>query len=135
MTQVFVDTSGFYAHLDPTDDSHAAAAGLLRRSAAEAWPLVTTNYVLMETMALIQSRLGWEAVDQWTSRVLPHCQVAWIDEELHRRGEARWAHARERRLSLTDCISFEFMRDRGIRAAIAFDEHFERSGFRPPAPQ
>jgi predicted nucleic acid-binding protein len=37
--------------------------------------------------------------------------------------------ARERRLSLTDGISIELMRRRGIRAFIGQDEHLAREGF------
>jgi predicted nucleic acid-binding protein len=31
--------------------------------------------------------------------------------------------------SLTDCISFQIMRQRGIVSALAFDQHFEQAGF------
>jgi predicted nucleic acid-binding protein len=41
----------------------------------------------------------------------------------------RARQARERRLSLTDCVSFEVMLAHGCRAAIANDEHFRRNGF------
>jgi predicted nucleic acid-binding protein len=129
---VFVDTSGFYALLDSTDPANAETAALFQRAAGENWHLHTTNYVVLETTALIQSRLGWTAVEQWINRVLVHCNVTWIDQNLHQRGEARWAHARERRLSLTDCVSFEFMRKEQIKTAIAHDEHFDRNGFKKP---
>jgi predicted nucleic acid-binding protein len=130
--EVFVDTSGFYAHLDATDPFHAKAATLFQVAAESGWLLLTTNYVVLETVALVQSRLGWEAVEAWQQRVLPRCRTHWVDESLHRRGEARWAQARERRLSLTDCISFEFMRNKDIREAIAQDEHFARAGITLP---
>jgi uncharacterized protein len=31
--------------------------------------------------------------------------------------------------SLTDCISFAVMNDRGITRAMAYDHHFEQAGF------
>jgi hypothetical protein len=31
--------------------------------------------------------------------------------------------------SLTDCISFHLMREKGITKALAHDEHFEQAGF------
>ena len=132
MRTVFVDTSGFYAHLDPGDPFHATATELFVRAGDDAWNLVTTNYVLLETVALIQNRLGWVATDQWRNHVLRHCRVAWVDESLHRLGEARWVQARERRLSLTDCVSLEFMRNEGITEAIAQDDHFTRAGIGSP---
>ena len=49
---------------------------------------------------------------------------------LHALGEARCRQARERRLSLTDCVSIEVMRRRNIRDFIGRDDHLEREGFR-----
>lgn len=132
MTDVFVDTSGFYALLDATDTFHREAALLFSQAAASDWTLHTTNYVIVESTALIQARLGWDALDAWTRRVLPHCRIGWVTPELHQRGESRWVHTRERRLSLTDCISFEYMREHNITNAIAQDEHFTRQGFSKP---
>lgn len=132
MKQVFVDTSGFYAFLDGQDPFHAEAKSCFIRSQEEAWDLVTTNYVLHETWAVIQSRLGWEALDAWRDRLIRICEVTFVDPGLHALGEARCRQARERRLSLTDCISIELMRQRGIWEVIARDEHFDREGFHLP---
>jgi len=35
----------------------------------------------------------------------------------------------DKRYSLTDCVSFVVMRERGIAEAFAFDRHFEQEGF------
>jgi predicted nucleic acid-binding protein len=35
----------------------------------------------------------------------------------------------DKRYSLTDCVSFVVMRERGISTAFAFDRHFEQEGF------
>jgi predicted nucleic acid-binding protein len=129
---VFVDTSGFYAFMDGDDSQHAAARRCFIRSRVEGWSLVTTNYVLHETWSLIQSRLGWKAVDVWRDRLVRPCEIVWITEQIHALGEARCRQARKRRLSLTDCVSFEVMRRRGLTEAIAWDEHFAFEGIRVP---
>jgi predicted nucleic acid-binding protein len=132
MNTVFVDTSGFYALLDGDDSFHPAARDAFLRAEEEGWELVTTNYVVHETWAVIQARLGWEAVDAWRDRMLPLCRVMWVDEGLHAAGEARCRQAKERHLSLTDCVSIELMRREGLDTAIAQDEHFSREGFSVP---
>lgn len=129
MKPVFVDTSGFYAFLDRTDPFHAGAKDLLIRSREEKWQLFTSSYVVHESWALIQARLGWEAVEDWLESLLPLCEIVWVDEFLHRLGAARARQARERRLSLTDCVSFEVMSSRGCSAAISDDEHFNKLGY------
>ena len=58
MKTVFVDTSGFYALLDRTDPFHNTAKDAFQRAEQQKWRLVTTNYVVHETWALIQHRLG-----------------------------------------------------------------------------
>ena len=35
-----------------------------------------------------------------------------------------------RRLSLVDCVSFEFMRRQGISDVLGLDRHFEEAGYR-----
>jgi len=129
---VFVDTTGFYAFLDGTDPFHAEARDCFLRSQRESWGLVTTNYVLHESWAIIQARLGWEAVDAWRDHVVRRCTIIWVDDALHALGEARCRQARQRHLSLTDCVSIEVMRQHAIREAIARDLHFAREGIRLP---
>ncbi|MBE2179951.1 MAG: type II toxin-antitoxin system VapC family toxin [Chthoniobacterales bacterium] len=132
MKPVFVDTSGFYAFLDRTDPFHDQASTFFLRARDEGWGLFTSSYVVHETWALIQARLGWGAVEDWLSSLLPLCEVVWVDETLHRLGMARARQVRERRLSLTDCVSFEVMSARNCLEAIADDEHFRKLGYLPP---
>jgi predicted nucleic acid-binding protein len=94
--------------------------------------LVTTNYVVHESWALIQRRFGWAAVDDFIISLLPLCRTIYVAEEEFRAGEQRCRKMRLRNLSLTDCISFEVMSNRRIVEAIAFDTHFDRQGFRLP---
>jgi predicted nucleic acid-binding protein len=132
MSGVFVDTSGFYAFLDGTDPFHAVAKAAFERTLDQRLALMTTSYVVHESWAIIQGRLGWEAVDGWLDRIVARCEIVWVDERLHALGAARCRQARERRLSLTDCVSIEAMRQHGLTRVIAADEHFTREGFTLP---
>lgn len=127
MKAVFVDTSGFYACLDGTDPFHPQALATFERAEKEHWELATTNYVIHETWALVQRRLGWKAVETFLNDLLPRCGIVWVDESLHALGAARCRQTGERRFSLTDAISLECMAKRGIVEAIAQDEHFSRA--------
>lgn len=70
---IFVDTSALYAVLDRNDEVHEAALStrtdLLSRASRPA--LLTSNYVLVEAFALIQARLGLEAVHTFHDDMLP----------------------------------------------------------------
>jgi predicted nucleic acid-binding protein len=132
MKNVFVDTSGFYAVLDVTDAFHATATKNFQRAEREQWMLHTTNYVVHETWALIQHRLGWNAMEDFLDTLLPLCNVEFVDAQLHEQGAMRCRQARARNLSLTDCISIEFMKQKAMTEAIANDVHFTRAQIASP---
>jgi uncharacterized protein len=126
---VFVDTSAFYALLDADDENHAPAATAWRELMQSDRKAVTTNYVLVETFALIQSRLGLKATRAFQEDIVPVLTVEFVTPEIHQVGVAALFAASRRRLSLVDCVSFEVMRGLGIRSALTFDGHFHQQGF------
>lgn len=132
MKTAFVDTSGFYALLDGTDPFHAVARQCFERIESGGGRLLTTNYVVHESWALIQRRLGWEALDVFLLDLVPRCEVVFVDAGLHALGVTRCQQVRERRFSLTDAVSLECMKLRGLTEAIVEDEHFRREGVRLP---
>jgi predicted nucleic acid-binding protein len=127
---VFLDSSALYAVFDQDDAYHSAArrewATLLTRST----PLVTSNYVLVESFALLQSRLGMKAVAALVEDVLPALEVEWVTSDDHRSAVSALLAANRRNLSLVDCTSFQVMRRLGVRSAFVFDAHFREQGFR-----
>jgi predicted nucleic acid-binding protein len=60
--RVFIDTSAFYALLDRDDANHQRAKDVWTNLLKNENTLLTSNYVLVETFALVQHRLGIEAV-------------------------------------------------------------------------
>jgi len=92
-------------------------------------PLITTNYVLLETIALAQRRFGADAVSWAANELFPCLRTEWISETDHEAGVAAVLAARRRDLSLVDCVSFEIMRRLGLRRCFSFDPHFAEMGF------
>jgi predicted nucleic acid-binding protein len=123
-----VDSSAFYAILDASDDNHVRAKELWTDLVAGKASLFTSSYVLVETMALLQQRLGMAAVRTLQEDILPVVQVQWIGEAFHQAGGIAALAAGRPQLSLVDCVSFEVMRALGIRAAFAFDRLFDEQG-------
>ena len=128
---VFVDTSAFFSLLDRDERNHTSADRIWRTLLWEDRPLLTSNYVVVETTALLQSRLGMAAVSDFTDALLPLVAIAWIDQELHRAAVGALLIANRRQLSLVDCVSFELCRRQGIGDVFAFDQHFAEQGLRP----
>ena len=82
---VFVDTSAFLALLDADEARHEAARGALRGLADANVELLTSSYVIHETVSLVQRRLGLRAVRHLDEGLLSVVEVHWIDPAVHRR--------------------------------------------------
>lgn len=124
-----VDTSAFYALLDGDDEYHARAAEWWDKGSHAEASLATTNYIVLETMTLLQARLGMDAVRAFHDSVLPVLRQEWIDEDVHARSISAFLASDRKGPGLVDLTSFEVMRRLGIRSAFTFDRHFRRYGF------
>ena len=126
---VFVDTAALYSFLDADDANHVECEREWRRLLERGEPLVTSDYVLVETCALVQQRLGVQAVRDLQDVMLPALQVLWIDEQAQREAVSALLTAGRRDLSLVDCATFGLMRQWAITSAFTFDRHFDEQGF------
>jgi len=131
---IFADTSFFVALLDDGDDMHADAVVRWRRVAEERLPVVTSNYVVVESCAVLQRHIGVIAVRRLVRQVLDPVVVHWVSKEEHERATEALLVADRRQLSIVDCTSFEMMRRLEVRECLAFDRHFAEQGFSPVGP-
>jgi len=126
---IFVDTSAFLALLNADDKDHKMASRAWIDWISESHQFYTSNYVALESYALIQRRMGLAAVRSLQSDLLPLCHVHWVSPELHEISANNLFAANRRSLSLVDCSSFAVMRQLGLHVAFAFDRHFAQAGF------
>ncbi len=131
MQRVFVDTSAFIALLDPRDDCHVQAVHVEQALASQAARLITTNFVLDETYTGLRGKIQHSAILRFRDSVRQsrRLTVVRITEELEDQAWEIFARYDDKDFSFTDCTSFAVMRQLGITAAFAFDEHFEQFGF------
>jgi predicted nucleic acid-binding protein len=125
---VFVDTSALYAVIDAADEHHEAARAEWIELLRGEHSLCTTSYVLVETVALVQARIGIDAMRVLTSDILPVLDVSWVDEGTHRSAHSALLIAGRRELSLVDCVSFETMRRLHLNIAFCFDARIAEQG-------
>ena len=127
---LFIDTAAFLAVLNVDDRFHVLARQAWDELLFSDAILFTSNYVLLETTALLQHRFGMEAVRLFQNDVLPVVEAVWVDEVIHAQALSALLVANRRRLSLVDCCSFELMHRLGLESAFTFDPHFREQGFR-----
>jgi predicted nucleic acid-binding protein len=125
----FVDTSALLAVMDSQDQNHNRARAVWEKLVTDEANLICTSYVLVETFALLQSRLGMAAVRTFQDDVVPLLEIEWLEAQSHQRSVAALLIAGRRQLSLVDCASFDAMRTRGLTTAFTFDHHFAEQGF------
>ena len=126
--QVFVDTGAWYAAMVRKDRDHDAAKRFLKNNTS---PLMTSDYVMDETVTLLLSRVGHRYAVKFLDMLqasrevqltyLTPAQIAATADLFRKRTDKEW--------SFTDCSSFVLMREYKIQVAFAFDEHFGQAGF------
>ena len=79
---IFLDTSAIYARADIADPNHHIAIRRLQGILDRGEDLLTHNYVLVESIGLLQARLGLAAATK-LARDAAAFIVDWVDEELH----------------------------------------------------
>ena len=126
---IFLDTSAIYAWADAADPNHRTAVRQLQAILDSNEDLLTHNYVLVESIALLQARLGLSAASKLAKDSTAFI-VEWVDEDLHVSAIRELERSRRRRISLVDHVSFLVMRRRRLATAFAFDADFAAAGFR-----
>lgn len=93
--------------------------------------IVTTSYIFDETVTYLNSRNHHEkAVEVGENLLLsPTIELVHINENLFFEGWAMLQKYEDKRYSLTDCISFILMKQKGLETALTFDKHFVQAGF------
>ncbi|MBA4106424.1 MAG: nucleic acid-binding protein [Pirellula sp.] len=130
MRLVFADAFYFLAVINPDDAYHREA---MAYSEANKRPLLTTDWVLAEVADAfaktphrgLARQLYFDLRDHLIDVVVPSSRELFEQgfELYHSRPDKGW--------SLTDCISFEVMREHGVTEALTGDRHFAQAGFTP----
>jgi predicted nucleic acid-binding protein len=129
MKVFFADTFYFLALLSERDLAHSKAIKFSQGKIK----LVTTAWILTEIADALSHRSRkflflnlWEILE--TS---PDAEVILPSRELFDQGIRLYSQREDKDWSLTNCISFVAMRERGISEALTGDHHFEQAGFVP----
>jgi predicted nucleic acid-binding protein len=118
--------------MSPKEARHQEARARYLEWARGGVRLVTTNLVVAEMQILLSRFRGPAEGIRFLDSLYqdPTHQVVFADRDLERAAVDHWLRRfKDQRLSLADAVSFEVMRSRQLRQALALDEHFELAGF------
>ena len=93
--------------------------------------LVTSDYVIDETLTIIRYRVSHKAAVVFGDSLMDS-RIVTIFAITDNEKLAAWALFKkysDKELSFTDCSSFALMKKQGVRQAFSFDDHFRQTGF------
>ena len=128
--KLLADTSALLALFFRDDRNHRAAAGFVRKSPQARF--LMTDLIVGELVTRLRARVGAGRAVAVADELLRSAryELLFIDDAVLGGSLTRMAHFADKRLSLTDCASFEVMDRLGLPAAFSFDRDFRDCGFR-----
>ncbi len=127
--KLYIDTSAFYALIDRSDKYHAMAKVLWPSLLTNNIEMLTSNYIVAETIELMQSRLGFKAANMWRQAVLGVVDVKWVNESIHCQGLNLWMSLGRKGCGFIDCISFIVMNHHQVEQVFGFKESYDEQGY------
>jgi predicted nucleic acid-binding protein len=131
MRTVFADTGYWAALLNPRDQLHPRATEVSKDLQQVRY--VTTEMILAELLNLLSGKgAHLRAVActlVGTLRDDPNTDIVPQTSTQFQEALAFYRKREDKQYSLTDCASFEVMKDRGLREALTYDQHFVQAGY------
>lgn len=133
MAEVFLDASFAIALASPPDIHHSRAVEISSWIERDGSRIVTTRAVMIEIGNALSKRRFRSAA----ARLLvaletdPSVEILPLSEELYGRAFALFRDREDKDWGLSDCISFQVMKERRLKEALSADEHFRQAGFTP----
>ena len=131
MKGLLVDTAGWMACADEADPAHGRAREARDAALEQGSLLVTTDYVIDETLTLIRMRLGLRAAKVWWDQIAgsPRLRWEWVGAARAEKARGVFFRYRDKDYSFTDCTSFVVMQELKLKVALGTDRHFQQMGF------
>ncbi|MDL5052427.1 PIN domain-containing protein [Oscillatoria laete-virens NRMC-F 0139] len=133
MSSLFVDTSGWASLFIANEPFYLQAEQNFRLAIQQRKRIYTTNYVITELVALLNSPLRvprfriFEIID--AIKTVDYIEIIHIDRQIDTLAWELCKSRLDKAWSLVDCTSFVVMQKLRIQEALTTDQHFEQAGF------
>ena len=128
---VFVDTSAWVAFFRREDRHHEEALTIWETLARADTSLLTTEYVLAETLAVVERLMSHAGAVKVGREILasPSVRRVHVSRALFAATWEEYARRDAGSAGFVDTNSFVVMRDFGLRRVFSFDQDFRVAGF------
>jgi predicted nucleic acid-binding protein len=133
---VFLDTNGWLALLNASDQLHSQADALWRDLGQRRYSIVLTDWVIAETGNGLARTRARDRFSHIADSILrdARCRVVFITAALLRRALDLYLARTDKQWGLVDFASFIVMADENIIEALTNDRHFDQAGFKTLLP-
>jgi predicted nucleic acid-binding protein len=128
---VFVDSVAWIARVNTRDALFAATRRVFNSLERQRAMLVTTEFVFLEVADALSSPPLRARSVAFLNGLRQHrnLEIVPVSGQLYNAGWTLYGQRPDKEWSLTDCISFALMTERGLTDAFTSDHHFEQAGF------
>lgn len=126
--KVFIDTWGFKALMDSDDEHHKQVTDLFNSFWKEKIILITTDYILDETITLLSVRAGITPARKFSEVIVNTDSInkKWIEKRFFYDAlEMKFRYKDKPKISFTDFTSMAVMLSENIKKVVTNDNHFE----------
>jgi uncharacterized protein len=129
--RIFLDTGYLIALIRKKDACHAVA---LQAAASYIGPFLTTDLILVELANSLSKPPYRKTVVAVIEKIRADSKTAVVP--LTSKGMSKafslFKSREDKTWSMVDCFSFEVMKEKRIKQALTFDDHFRQAGFDTP---
>lgn len=131
MKALFVDTSGWVASANQADLRHAEMIRARNDWMGQGGVLVTTDYIVDETLTHMRARFGLPVAEAWWEEIefSERVRLEWVGSDRAAKAREMFFRHRDKEYSFTDCTSFVVMKELKLNQALTTDKHFAQAGF------
>ena len=125
---IFIDTWGFKALMDSEDEHHDQVVKLFDVLWKNNSKLITSDYVLDETITLLSVRAGMKPAKEFSDIIINGTSVdkRWIEKRyFYDALEMKFRYDDKPKISFTDFTSMSLMLSTNVKYIVTNDRHFE----------
>lgn len=127
-TQILVDSDAFVGLLLKKDVHHEESSQLFSEIAVQGLSVITTSFVIAETVTVLSHRIGQELARIFLDEVIEQGKfpTVFVTESLQQQATEIFRKQDGRGTSMTDCVNVALMRQLQLSTIFSFDAFYAK---------
>ncbi|OHD08779.1 MAG: hypothetical protein A2Y41_10095 [Spirochaetes bacterium GWB1_36_13] len=131
---IMVDTWGFKAYIDRKEKKHLAVKKLMEKIWKQNDNVITTDYIIDETITLLSYRLDYDKVKEFIEKLnlaieRNFIHLIWVNKDIFEDAvQMKLKYKDKLDISFTDLTTISIMKSFKINNIITEDKHFQDIG-------